>query len=79
MAETSLGFPVDYEIVRGARAVKGLAARVRAFVSLPSAEGFPSEYPKHPERRDVVDPPQLPFPGEIGGVACKPSILIQED
>ncbi len=67
MAETSPGFNVDYEIIPGSNRIKGIVRNItKRVVFLPPSEGYPSEYPKHPER--LVQEPQLPFPGEIGGV-----------
>ena len=67
MAETSPGFNVDYEIIPGANRLKGLVQNItRRVVFLPPSEGYPSEYPKHPER--LVKEPQLPLPGEVGAV-----------
>lgn len=88
MAETSPGFNVDYEIIPGAHKLRGIVRNITSRVCfLPPSEGYPSEYPKHPERRggaamldaalDVA--PQLPFPGEVGGVVAQPTLIHATD
>ncbi len=71
MAESSEGWNVDYQIIPGAHRLRGIVKAVRRGVCfLPPSEGYPSEYPKHPERlgREVAQLAQQPMPGEIGGV-----------
>lgn len=76
MAETSPGWNVDYEIIPGAHRLRGIVRNITSRVCfLPPSEGYPSEYPKHPERR--VEPQQLPLPGEIGAVPTKATLLAE--
>jgi hypothetical protein len=81
--ETSPGFNVDYEIIPGAHRLKGIVRSItKRVVFLPPSEGYPSEYPKHPERGAAAmldaaldQAPQLPFPGEIGSVPTRATLL----
>jgi hypothetical protein len=76
MAETSPGFNVDYEIIPGTHAIRGIVRSIKRGVCfLPPSKGYPSEYPKHPERRNgaagMLDAELAKRPGEIGGVAVQ--------
>ena len=70
MSESSPGWNVDYEIIPGAHRLRGIVRNITKRVAyLPDSVGYPSEYPKHPERRGAaamldaaLDEPQLPFP-----------------
>lgn len=82
MAETSPGFNVDYQIIPGANRIKGIVRNItKRVVFLPPSEGYPSEYPKHPERRGaaaMLDAAlDQPVPGEIGGVPARATLLEQ--
>lgn len=77
MAETSPGWNVDYEIIPGERVVRGVIRTFKkAFTYLPPSEGYPSEHRDYPGKRGAAvmldaaldQAPQLPFPGEVGGV-----------
>lgn len=63
MSESSPGFNVDYEIIPGANRLKGIVRNItKRTVFLPPSVGYPSEYPKHPERREEqCEPQELPF------------------
>lgn len=51
MSESSPGWNVDYEIIPGAHRLRGLVQNItRRVCFLPDSVGYPSEYPKHPER-----------------------------
>jgi hypothetical protein len=85
MTEMSPGWNVDYEIIPGAHKLRGIVRNITSRVCfLPPSAGYPSEYPKHPERRGgaaMIDlaheerDAQLPFPGMVGGVLTEPTLL----
>ncbi len=77
MAEMSPGWNVDYEIIPGARRLRGIVRNITSRVCfLPPSEGYPSEYRDYPGKKGAAvmldaaldEPPQLPFPGQIGAV-----------
>lgn len=85
--ETSPGWNVDYESSPGAHKLRGLVRNITSRVCfLPPSLGYPSEYPKHPERLGgaagmldaASEQAQLPFPdrpGEIGSVPTRATLL----
>lgn len=82
--ETSPGFNVDYEIIPGAHRLKGIVRNItKRVVFLPPSEGYPSDHRDYPGKRGAAEmldaqldqAPQLPFPGEIGSVPTRATLL----